>query len=52
MDSKSSPRTVVSTEPNSKKTMTINLDDPLSMSHLLRLLEKQLDKYIDDSRYA
>jgi hypothetical protein len=52
MGSKSLPRTVVSNDPDSKRTITINLDDPYSMSHLLRLLEKQLDKHIDDSRYA
>jgi hypothetical protein len=52
MDSESLPRTVVSDDPGSKKTIKINLNDPHAMSQLLRLLEKQLDKHIDDHRYA
>ena len=52
MDSESLPRTVVSNGPGSKKTIMVNLDDPHAMSQLLRLLEKQLDKHINDHRYA
>ena len=52
MDSKNLPHTVVSNGPGSKKTITVNLDDPRAMSQLLQLLEKQLDKHIDDKRYA
>jgi hypothetical protein len=52
MDSENFPRTVVSNDPGSNKMITISLDDPRSMSQLLWLLEKQLDKHIDDNRYA
>ena len=34
------------------KTMTIGLDDPHSMSLLLRLLEERLDKQIDENAYV
>ena len=32
--------------------ITINPDDPHTMSQLLQLLEKQLDKHINDTGYA
>jgi len=32
--------------------MKTDPDDPRSMPFLLRLLEKQLDKYIDDIKYV
>ena len=34
------------------KMITISPDDPHSMSQLLQLLEKQLNKHIDDNGYA
>jgi hypothetical protein len=52
MDSESLPRAVVSNDSSSKTAITINPDDPHSMFQLLRLSEKQLDKCIDDNRYA
>ena len=43
---------VASTKPNSTKAMTINLDDPHSISLLLRLLDMQLDKYVNAKKYV
>ena len=52
MDFEKSPRMVTSNDPVPRKTITINPDDPHSMSQLLRLLEWQVDKHIDDRRYV
>lgn len=45
-------RTVVSNDPATKATAVINPDGVHSVSQLLRLLETQLDKHIDDIRYV
>ena len=44
--------TVASNDPGPAWTMKTDPDDPRSMPFLLRLLEKQLDKYIDDIKYV
>ena len=50
MGSENLRHNVASNESDSTKAMTINLGDPHSMSLLLRLLEKQLDKHIDNNK--
>ena len=44
--------TVVSNDPSPKEKAMTNLDDLHSMFQLLQLLEREVDKQIDDSRYA
>ena len=51
MKSKNLRRTLVPNNPTTK-AVAIKPDDPHSMSQLLRLLEGQLDKHIDDCRYV
>ena len=50
--SKNHRRTVVSNDPTTKATAVTRPDDARSVSQLLRLLEAQLDKHIDDIRYV
>jgi len=45
-------RTVASNDPTTKATAVASPDDAHSVSQLLRLLEAQLDKHIDDIRYV
>ena len=45
-------RRLAANDPAPKETLMIDMDDPHAMSQLLRVLERQLDKHIDDSRYA
>ena len=52
MDSENLRPTVASNNSGPTRTITINPDDPQSMSLLVRLLEKQLDKHIDDIKYV
>jgi len=52
MSSENLPHTVVPDDSGPTKTTTINLDDPGSMSLLLRLLEERLDKRIDENAYV
>ena len=50
--SKNLRRTIVSNDPTTKVTASINPNGAHSVSQLLRLLETQLDKHMDDIRYA
>ena len=52
MKSKTLRRTVIPNDPTTKEIVTINMDDPHLVSQLLRLLEGQLDKHIDDCKYV
>jgi len=54
MKATKSPRKVVSGNPSPSKTRATNRDDDesKSISQLLQLLESQLDRHIDDNRYA
>jgi len=52
MNSENLRPTLASNDSGPMKTTTINLDDLRSMPLLLRLLEKQLDRHIDDNEYV
>jgi len=52
MAAQSLRHTVVSNDPGPRETAMTNPDGLHSMSQLLQLLEREVDKQLDDSRYA
>ena len=52
MNSENLHHAVAPNDSTPTKAVTISLDDPRSMSLLLRLLEERLDKHIDENAYV
>lgn len=52
MGSEVLPHVVSSNDLGPKETAMLNPNGPHSIAHILQSLEKQLDEYVDDIRYA
>lgn len=52
MKSESLAQTIVSDDPGTERAVAINPEDLRSLSQLLWLFERQLDRCIDDRRYV